>query len=69
MTSCSTRRTTSIGGMPGFQGKLTEEELMAVVVFERVVFGGGDTEEVLNDWGLLESEEDEENIEGVSTTP
>ena len=55
--------------MPGFQGKLTEEELMAVVVFERVVFGGGDTEEVLNDCGLLESEEDEENIEAVSTTP
>ncbi len=35
--------TISIGGMPGFQGKLTEEELMAVVVFERVVFGAGDT--------------------------
>ena len=61
--------TISIGGMPGFQGKLTEEELMAVVVFERVVFGGGDTEEVLNDCGLLESEEDQENIEAVSTTP
>ena len=37
--------TVSIGGMPGFQGKLTEDELYAVVVFERVVFGGGDTEE------------------------
>ena len=61
--------TISIGGMPGFQGKLTEEELMAVVVFERVVFGGGDTEEVLIDCGLLESDEDEENIEAVSTTP
>ena len=61
--------TISIGGMPGFQGKLTEEELMAVVVFERVVFGGGNTEEVLIDCGLLEIEEDEENIEAVSTTP
>jgi mono/diheme cytochrome c family protein len=62
--------TISIGGMPGFQGKLTEEELMAVVVFERVVFGGGNTEEVLLDCGLLETEEeDEENIEAVSTTP
>ena len=61
--------TISIGGMPGFQGKLTEEEIMAVVVFERVVFGGGDTEEVLIDCGLLESDEDEENIEAVSTTP
>ena len=29
--------TVSIGGMPGFQGKLTEDELYAVVVFERVV--------------------------------
>ena len=62
--------TISIGGMPGFQGKLTEEEIMAVVVFERVVFGGGNTEEVLIDCGLLETEEeDEENIEAVSTTP
>ncbi len=61
--------TISIGGMPGFQGKLTEEEIMAVVVFERVVFGGGDTEEVLIDCGLLESDEDEENIEAVSATP
>ena len=62
--------TISIGGMPGFQGKLTEEELMAVVVFERVVFGGGNTEDVLIDCGLLETEEeDEENIEAVSTTP
>ena len=62
--------TISIGGMPGFQGKLTEEELMAVVVFERVVFGGGNTEEVLNDCGLLETEEEEEeNIEAATTTP
>ena len=48
--------TVSIGGMPGFQGKLTEDELYAVVVFERVVFGGGNTEEVLSDCGLLETE-------------
>ena len=45
--------TVSIGGMPGFQGKLTEDELYAVVVFERVVFGGGNTEEVLSDCGLF----------------
>ena len=50
----------SIGGMPGFQGKLTEDELYAVVVFERVVFGGGQTEEVLADCGLLEEEVEEE---------
>ena len=50
----------SIGGMPGFQGKLTEDEIYAVVVFERVVFGGGQTEEVLTDCGLLEEEAEEE---------
>ena len=57
----------SIGGMPGFQGKLSEEELNAVVVFERVVFGGGQLEEVLTDCGLNESEED--SIEAVEATP
>ena len=60
--------TVSIGGMPGFQGKLTEDELYAVVVFERVVFGGGNTEEVLADCGLLESDE-EVTTEAVSTNP
>jgi len=58
--------TVSIGGMPGFQGKLTEDELYAVVVFERVVFGGGNTEEVLADCGLLEIEEDKVTAEAVS---
>jgi mono/diheme cytochrome c family protein len=58
--------TVSIGGMPGFQGKLTEEELYAVVVFERVVFGGGNTEEVLIDCGLIETEEEEVTTEAVS---
>ena len=61
--------TVSIGGMPGFQGKLTEDELYAVVVFERVVFGGGNTEEVLSDCGLLETEEDEVTTEAVSSSP
>ena len=62
--------TVSIGGMPGFQGKLTEDELYAVVVFERVVFGGGDTEEVLADCGLLESDEEEEvTTEALITNP
>ena len=57
----------SIGGMPGFAGKLTEDELYAVVVFERVVFGGGDTNEVLEDCGLLETEE-EVTAEAVETS-
>ena len=63
--------TVSIGGMPGFQGKLTEDEIYAVVVFERVVFGGGDTEEVLIDCGLLETEKEEEEVttEAISTSP
>ena len=61
--------TVSIGGMPGFQGKLTEDEIYAVVVFERVVFGGGNTEEVLSDCGLLETEEDEVTTEAVPSTP
>ena len=61
--------TVSIGGMPGFQGKLTEDEIYAVVVFERVVFGGGNTEEVLSDCGLLEIEEDEVATEAISPTP
>ena len=61
--------TVSIGGMPGFQGKLTEDELYAVVVFERVVFGGGNTEEVLSDCGLLETEEEEVTTEAVSSSP
>ena len=61
--------TVSIGGMPGFQGKLTEDELYAVVVFERVVFGGGNTEEVLRDCGLLETDEEEVTTEAVSSAP
>ncbi len=61
--------TVSIGGMPGFQGKLTEDELYAVVVFERVVFGGGNIEEVLSDCGLLETEEDKVSAEAVSSNP
>ena len=48
---------------------ITEDELYAVVVFERVVFGGGNTEEVLSDCGLLETEEDEVTTEAVSSTP
>ena len=57
--------------MPGFQGKLTEDEIYAVVVFERVVLGGGDTIDVLIDCGLLETEEEEEEVttEAVSTSP
>ena len=59
----------SIGGMPAFQGKLSEDEIYAVVVFERVVFGGAQTEEVLSDCGLLEEETEEETATEAAGTP
>ena len=59
----------SIGGMPAFQGKLSDEEIKAVVAFERVVFGGKETEEVLLDCGLIEPDEDESMEEAASSMP
>jgi mono/diheme cytochrome c family protein len=47
------------GGMPGHQG-LTDEQLRAVVAFERVRFGGADTDETLADCGLAEDGEGDE---------
>jgi cytochrome c551/c552 len=44
------------GGMPGHPG-LSEEDLASVVSFQRVVFGGGNADEVLVDCGLVEGEE------------
>lgn len=43
------------GQMPAFDN-LTEEELTAVVFFERVVFGGQDPSEAVTDCGLAEPE-------------
>jgi mono/diheme cytochrome c family protein len=43
------------GGMPGFGGTLTDEQLASVVAFERVRFGGGNPDEVLADCGLVEA--------------
>jgi mono/diheme cytochrome c family protein len=43
------------GGMPA-HGALTEEQLRAVVAFERVRFGGADTDGTLTDCGLIEAE-------------
>ena len=59
----------SIGGMPGFQGKLTDEEIRAVVAFERIVFGGEATESVLIDCGLQEASTDEETNEASPLIP
>lgn len=52
------------GGMPGFGGSLSPEQLAAVVAFERVRFGGGNPDEVLADCGLAEGEEGGEGEEG-----
>jgi mono/diheme cytochrome c family protein len=46
------------GVMPAF-GQLTDEQLAAVVAFERVRFGSGNADEVLTDCGLMEGEEGE----------
>ena len=59
----------SIGGMPGFQGKLTDEEIRAVVAFERIIFGGEATESVLIDCGLQEVSTDEGTEEASSLIP
>ena len=45
-------------GMPPFGGSLTEEQLSAVVAFERVRFGAADQDETLADCGLAETETD-----------
>ena len=57
----------SIGGMPGFQGKLTDEEIRAVVAFERIVFGGEGTESVLIDCGLQEASTDDKGTDEASS--
>lgn len=43
------------GGMPA-HASLTDEQLASVVSFERVRFGGADTEAVLTDCGLVEAD-------------
>lgn len=40
------------GQMPGFEGTLTEEEIAAVVLYERVAFGGEPLPEAETDCGL-----------------
>jgi mono/diheme cytochrome c family protein len=51
------------GGMPGFGGSLTAEQIAAVAAFERVRFGGANPDEVLVDCGLAEGEGGEEGGE------
>ena len=44
------------GQMPSFQDTLTEDQIAAVVFYERVVFGGQDVEEAVFDCGFAEPE-------------
>ncbi|HDH03656.1 MAG TPA: cytochrome c [Actinobacteria bacterium] len=57
------------GGMPGFGTTLSPDDLLAVVYFERVNFGGQDATEALIDCGFLtEDEQDapaEEEVEAM----
>jgi mono/diheme cytochrome c family protein len=46
------------GNMPAFSGSLSAEQIAAVVAFERVRFGGADTDLALADCGLVEPEEE-----------
>ena len=52
------------GGMPGFSGSLTDEQIAAVVAFERVRFGGEEADSALADCGLVEPQEDAPADEG-----
>jgi mono/diheme cytochrome c family protein len=60
--------TLSQGGMPDYRDSLTDEELRAVVLFERVRFGGENLDEALVDCGLvipeLPAEDEEAPAEG-----
>lgn len=46
--------TTVGGGMPGFPN-LSDEEIAAVIAFERIRFGGGGVDDVLANCGLVEA--------------
>ena len=54
-------------GMPQFGSTLTEEQLAAVVAFERVRFGGADPAETLTDCGLAPAEGEEGEAPGETT--
>ncbi len=56
------------GGMPGFAGSLSPEQVASVVAFERVRFGGAEPEQVLVDCGLVEPESDGADPSDTSTT-
>ena len=55
------------GGMPPFGPTLSEEQLAAVVAFERVRFGAADPAETLTDCGLAPPEGEEGEAPGETT--
>lgn len=56
------------GNMPAFSGSLSAEQIAAVVAFERVRFGGADTDAVLADCGLVEPDGGEAPADGGNGT-
>lgn len=57
------------GGMPGFAGSLTPEQIAAVVAYERIRFGGADQNEALVDCGLVAPEDEAPAEEGGEEAP
>ena len=57
------------GGMPGFDGSLSAEQIASVVSFERVRFGGGDPDQTLIDCGLVIPETEGVPGEPTEVTP
>ncbi len=53
-----------VSAMPAFGNSLTEEQLAAVVAFERVRFGGADPQQTAIDCGLAEAPEGEDPDDG-----
>jgi mono/diheme cytochrome c family protein len=57
-----------VGTMPGFGASLTPEQLASVVAFERIRFGGGAEDTVLQDCGLVTPDEPTEGESPTATT-
>jgi mono/diheme cytochrome c family protein len=64
----SNKTVRGVGVMPPFGSSLSEEQIAAVVAFERVRFGGQEPEAALTDCGLAEAPEEEAPEEGGEGT-
>jgi hypothetical protein len=58
-----------VGTMPGFGASLTPEQLASVVAFERIRFGGGNEDAVLQDCGLVVLQESTEGETTITVAP